>query len=124
MLPYERFLAWRACHQLALAVYALTRHFPVEERYGLTVQARRAAFSAAANIAEGSAKRGTREFRRYLDNSLGSLSELAYILRLAHDLGLVEADDWRRIDEKRDTAGKLVWGLYHAVHTHVKSAVN
>jgi four helix bundle protein len=98
VLPYERFEAWRFAHRLALDVYAVTRDFPPQERFGLTSQARRAAYSAAANIAEGSANRGRREFKRYLDISLGSLSELAYALRLAHDLGLLPEDPWRKIE--------------------------
>jgi four helix bundle protein len=52
--PYEKLLAWRECHQLALAVYRVTKRFPVDEQYGLTSQTRRAAFSAAVNIVEGS----------------------------------------------------------------------
>jgi len=58
MAPYERFAAWRECHALALEVYRATRVFPKDELYGLTSQARRAAFSAAANIVEGSPPRG------------------------------------------------------------------
>lgn len=115
MLPYERFEAWRAAYQLALEVYRATRSFPPEERFGLTSQARRAAYSAAANIAEGSAKRGSREFRRFLDISLGSLSEVAYALRLAHDLGLLSAQQWKELDEHRDRAGKLCWQLYRSL---------
>ena len=86
MMPYERFDAWQVCHKLVLEVYRSTKDFPGSERYGLRSQARRAAFSAAANIAEGSAKHGVREFRRYLDISIGSLSELAYALR---DTGMI-----------------------------------
>src|SRR5690242_16163219 len=65
MAPYERFAAWRECHALALEVYRATRLFPKDELYGLTSQARRAAFSAAANIVEGSAKRGSAESRPF-----------------------------------------------------------
>ncbi len=111
MLPYERFDAWRAAHELVLDVYRATNGFPPPEKYGLTIQARRAAFSVAANIAEGSAKRGPREFRRYLDISIGSLSELAYTMQLARDLGLLTNEDWSRIDEWRNKTGKLVSGL-------------
>jgi len=91
MMPYERFHAWQACHELAVAVYRTTATFPRHELYGLTSQARRAAFSAAANIAEGSAKRGAREFRRYLDISIGSLSELAYALQARRGLKFLTA---------------------------------
>ncbi|WP_420852064.1 four helix bundle protein [Pelotomaculum isophthalicicum] len=40
-------------HSFALAVYRLSRVFPKHETYGLSPQFRRAAFSIAANIAEG-----------------------------------------------------------------------
>ena len=54
-----------------MAVYQATDSFPKNELYGLTSQARRAAFSVVANIAEGSAKKGAREFRRYYHCTLG-----------------------------------------------------
>ena len=78
MLSHERFQAWKLTHELVLAVYHYTQACPVQERYGLTSQIRRAAASAAANIVEGAAKRGSREFRRYLDIALGSLAETSY----------------------------------------------
>jgi four helix bundle protein len=115
MRPYERFKAWRACHALALATYDAADTFPKTELFGLASQAKRAAYSAAANIAEGSAKRGNGEFRRYLDISLGSLSELSYALRLAHDRKFLSARDWGRLEALREAASKLTWGLYDAV---------
>ena len=83
---YQRLNAWRACHELLLAVYRASHSWPATETYGLTSQARRAAFSAAANIAEGCGKRGPAAFRRFLDISLGSLSELSYTLLVAREL--------------------------------------
>jgi four helix bundle protein len=74
-MPYERFEAWKVCDELAVEVYRVTRSFPKHEQYGLTSQARRAAFSAPVNIAEGSAKPGAAEFCRFLNISIGSLSE-------------------------------------------------
>jgi four helix bundle protein len=115
MMPYERFQAWRACDELVIAVYRVTGAFPRHELYGLSSQARRAAFSAAANIAEGSAKRGPAEFRRYLDISLGSLSELSYALRLSFKLGYLSESEWQALDAVRGSASRLTWRLYKAV---------
>jgi four helix bundle protein len=112
---YERLEAWQAAHHLVLVTYRVTRDFPREELYGLTSQARRAAFAVAANIAEGSAKKGPREFRRYLDIAVGSLSELAYIFLLVKDLDLIDSTKWKELDEARDRAGRLTWGLYRSV---------
>ncbi|HET7251241.1 MAG TPA: four helix bundle protein [Gemmatimonadales bacterium] len=115
MLPYERLTAWQVCYELTLEVYGSTSSFPKHELYGLTSQARRAAFSAAANIAEGSAKHGSREFRRFLDMAVGSLAELAFILRLARDLHYISNESWNRLDELRRRSGYLTWRLYRSV---------
>jgi four helix bundle protein len=113
--PYEKLLAWRECHQLALAVYAATGSFPADERYGLTSQMRRAAFSAAANIVEGSSRRTAREFRRFLDIALGSLTEVGYALRFVHEAGLLTAADWQPLNDQQNRARFLTWRLYQAI---------
>jgi four helix bundle protein len=101
---HEGLKAWAACHQLVLTVYRITSRWPNRERYGL--------ISAAANIAEGSAKRGNRKFCRFLDISLGSISELSYVLLLARDLEYLRTEEWGEIEALRDHAGRLTWGLY------------
>ncbi len=114
-MPYERFRAWRACHELAVCTYHVTQSFPKTELYGLTSQMRRAASSAAANIAEGAAKKGSREFRRYLDIARGSLSELTYFGLLARDLELLSREQWETFNKSCDSAGKLTMAFYKAV---------
>ena len=111
MLPFERLEAWKVCHQLVLAVYRASEEFPKHELYGLTSQSRRAAFSAAANLAEGSAKRGPAEFRRYADITVGSLAEVAYALMVARDLGMLSAEAWAGLDKLRGRAGFLTFRL-------------
>ena len=112
MKVFEKLLAWQACHKLVIAIHRITSTWPNEEKFGLTSQARRAAFSAAANIVEGTTKRGFRERRRFLDCSLGSLSELYYIIRLAHELEILSDEAAVELESLRDEAGKLTWGLY------------
>ena len=115
MIAYERFDAWRAAHHLALELYRATDTWPRSERFGLTVQVRRAALSVPTNIAEGAAKRGAREFRRFLDIALGSLAELSYLLRFSRDYALLTEESWLTLEAHRDRAGRLTWGLYNAV---------
>jgi four helix bundle protein len=115
MMPYERLQAWQVSHRLVQRIYQASHNWPKFELYGLTSQARRAAFSVPMNIAEGSAKRGSRELRRFLDISLGSLSELSYCIRLARDLGYLPVSEWKELDAERNVVGKLLWGLYDAV---------
>jgi four helix bundle protein len=115
MMAYEKFEAWKAAHQLALMVYEVTDRWPVQERYQLTSQIRRAALSIPTNISEGAAKRGRTEFRRYLDIARGSLSELTYLLHFSKDRGLVDQETMSRFDELRNLTGKLTWGLYSSL---------
>ena len=117
MPAHERFAAWKLCHQLTLDVYRATGEFPKHELYGLTSQMRRAAVSVGANLAEGASKRGSREFRRYLDISLGSLAELDYLFRCARDLGFLSAERWAGLQALRDYAGAVTWRLYRSLGT-------
>jgi four helix bundle protein len=112
VLPYERFEAWKVAHELALEIYRITDQWPASERYQLTSQVRRAALSVPTNIAEGAAKRGPREFRRYLDIARGSFAELSYLLRFSKDRGILDAETFLSLDKLRDQAGKVAWGLY------------
>src|SRR5213592_1950238 len=111
MAPYERFAAWRECHALALEVYRATRAFPKDELYGLTSQARRAAFSAAANIVEGASRKGKNEFRHFLDISLGSLAELEYALEVALALEYIKSDTYAAFDKQYRRARFFTWKL-------------
>ena len=114
-MPYERFEAWQVAHQLALEIYRVTDDWPKEERFGLTIQLRRAALSAPANIAEGAAKRGNREFRRFLDIALGSLSEVSYLLRFSRDRELLTSESWLELEILRNRSGQLTWRLYRSI---------
>jgi len=78
---------------LAKQVYALTRAFPDDERFGLTAQMRRAVVSVPSNIAEGQARHGRREFVHFLSHAEGSLAELDTQLTLAVELGYCRPSD-------------------------------
>lgn len=81
----------------------------------MIAQARRAAFSAAANIVEGSARRGPRQFRRFLDISIASLAELRYIIMIAKGLDWMDEPSTAKLEEQRDQATRLTWGLYKTI---------
>ena len=115
MRSYEDLKAWQLAHALVIAIYRATDSWPSTERYGLISQARRAAFSIAVNIVEGNARRGPRELRRFLDISIGSLTELRYILTLARDIGYVDRDGFATLEGQRDQVGRVLWGLYRSV---------
>lgn len=69
---------WQVAHQLVLTVYKATASFPVEERFGLTQQMRRASVSVPANIVEGFKRYGIQDKLRYYNIAEASLEELKY----------------------------------------------
>ena len=87
MKDFRTLKVWEKAHALTLAMYRSTADFPKQEMYALTSQIQRAAVSIPANIAEGCGKDSDAELKRYFLISMGSASELEYLLILANDLG-------------------------------------
>jgi four helix bundle protein len=72
--PHESLVAWQRADDLFISVHLLSKKkFPVDERFALTSQARRAAFSVAANIVEGRARKHDRERAQFLRTAWGRL---------------------------------------------------
>lgn len=89
---------WKICHELVILIYAITRHFPKEELYGLTNQMRRAAVSITSNIAEGFGRRSVAEKLQFYNTSRGSLAELHDQLIISKDVGYIPKDEFLRAE--------------------------
>jgi four helix bundle protein len=86
---YRDLEVWRDGIELAVHCYGITRQFPSEERYGLVAQARRAAVSVPANIAEGFGRDHLGDYLRHLSYARSSLMELETHLTVAQRLALI-----------------------------------
>ncbi len=87
---HRKLSAFTLADQFTVRVYAATRQFPIEERYGLRSQIRRAAVSAPTNIVEGCARESHRERDRYLEIAFGSTREVIYLIELTTRLEMLE----------------------------------
>lgn len=67
---------WQKSLELANEVDLLVKTFPIEERFSLASQIKRAGDSVVLNIAEGSTGRSNAEFKRFLILHLGQASRL------------------------------------------------
>ncbi len=98
MRDFRKLTVWQKAHDLALEVYRDTKGFPADERFGLTVQLRRAAVSIASNIAEGCGRGSDKDFARFLGIAAGSASEVDYQILLARDLGYLTKENYNRLN--------------------------
>src|SRR5947207_8383887 len=76
MFNFEKLDVWQKAIGFADLIYADTRSFPTDERFGLTTQLRRAAVSISSNIAEGSSGSSKIDFARFVEIAGGSVFEV------------------------------------------------
>jgi four helix bundle protein len=112
---YQDLEVWQRGMELAEQTYLLTQSFPREELFGLTSQMRRAAASVPANIAEGWARRGTREFLQFLHIASGSLRELETYLLLAQPVQLATPQEIQPILELLQVLSKQMVSLQRSL---------
>ena len=103
--------AWKVSMMLAKLVFQETKSFPKNEQFGMTSQMRRAAVSVPANIAEGSARKGDKEFIQFLHIALGSLAELETLTILAADFEYSSDKQKDSLLEQITISSKLVYGM-------------
>ena len=84
---------WIRSIALVSEIYKVTKKFPDDEKYGLSIQIRRAAVSIPSNIAEGSARKSNKELANFLNISMGSLSELDTQLIISKNLNYLSDID-------------------------------
>ena len=87
---YHNLIVWQKALEFCPMVYSLVKKFPVEERFALSDQVRRAVVSIASNIAEGCGRASNRDYAHFLSIARGSLYETMTQLEVAEKLGYVD----------------------------------
>lgn len=87
---FREFEIWQQGIKIVKAVYQLSDYLPEREKYGLRNQICRSAVSIPSNIAEGCARGGEKDFKRFLEIAKGSAFELETQLIIIQHLELVE----------------------------------
>ncbi|MCR6643652.1 MAG: four helix bundle protein [Terricaulis sp.] len=104
-------IAWQRAMDLVVRVYDLASQWPKDEIYGLSAQAKRAAVSVPANIAEGYGRAGRASYVHFLKIAHGSLKELETHLDVAFRVGHMSGDALEAVLGDTETVGKLINGL-------------
>ena len=108
-------IAWQKAMTLVESVYRLSADMPLEERFGLVAQMRRAAISIPSNIAEGEGRRTPGENLNQLSIAHGSIRELETQLMLAERLGMLARQAVASGLAQAGEVGRLVTGLAKSV---------
>lgn len=92
MQNYKELEIWKASRKFCTPINKITVKFPEEEKFGLVSQLRRAVVSIPSNTAEGSA-RSDKDFKRFLEFSLGSCRGVDTQLLVSLDLGFLSEEE-------------------------------
>lgn len=111
MIVTEELEVFKLAHQSALRIYERTSKFPSHEMYGLVSQLRRAASSVGANLVEGGARTGRKEYRQFVGVARASAAEVRYHLLLAKDLGYISEVEHSEFSQAYVRVGKMLAGL-------------
>jgi four helix bundle protein len=111
MFNFEKLDLWQKAIVFADSIYSETRHFPAEERFGLTNQMRRAGVSISSNIAEGSSRMSQTDFARFIEIATGSVFEVTSQAFIAKKQGLLSEEKFRAIYRGAEELSRMLSGL-------------
>jgi four helix bundle protein len=114
---HKKLKVWQESIELVLQLYRHLDGFPKDERFGLVAQLQRAAVSIPSNIAEGAARRNTKEYLQFLFIARGSLSEVDTQLDIAFKLGYLNNSSYERLSEKLTGISKMLNGLINSLES-------
>lgn len=106
---------WQQSMTLVEEIYALSKLFPADERFGLTSQLRRAAVSIPSNIAEGARRKKRKVNLNHLDIALGSQGEVDVQVEIAVRLGYCKHADAGLVQQRIDRVGRMLNGLIESL---------
>ena len=112
---FHGIVAWQKAHAFVMLVYEITQQFPIEEKFGLTSQFRRAAISIEANIAEGYKKIGRADKLRFLNIAQGSVEECRDYIILSRDLKYIQAEQFCNLRDYIEETSKLLNGYCNGI---------
>lgn len=115
MKDFRQLVVWQKVHVVTLNIYRHTAQFPKTELYGLVSQMRRCSSSIGANIAEGCGRSNNGDFQRFLQNAMGSASELEYHLLLSRDLDYLPQEQYLELNKQLAEVKRMLVALTRKV---------
>jgi len=103
---------YKVAYKLAMEIFGISKAFPLEEKYSLTDQIRRASRSVCANIGEGYRKRKyPKLFTLKMTEADGECSETLIWLDFSKDCNYISSDKYNALVEEYKHVGKMLGGM-------------
>jgi four helix bundle protein len=110
-LNHQKLQIYSVSRQFVLECYKLTKMLPIDEKFGMIAQIRRAALSVHLNVAEGASRKSETERKRYYEIARGSVIEIDAALDVANDIEYLKTINLEKLGEAMITCFKLLTGL-------------
>jgi four helix bundle protein len=111
MKNYKELMVWQRSFAVANQVLRLSLLYPSEHKFGLAAQICRAAVSVPSNIAEGHARKSTKEYARFLSIALGSLAELETQILISQTQNFIQQSDAESLLQETEEIGKMIQSI-------------
>ncbi|MBK3515720.1 four helix bundle protein [Carboxylicivirga marina] len=114
---FERLTAWQLSRVFVKKIYQLTSNFPIEEKYGLVSQLRRASISISSNLAEGSSRLSAVDQKRFYQYSYSSLMEVINQIIISSDMNFISDEELVELRKDGNELSKVINGLVKSLIT-------
>jgi four helix bundle protein len=121
---YKELRVYQAAIDAAMQIFEITKRFPLEERFSMVDQMRRASRSVCSNIGEAWRKRRyPAHFASKLSDSEGEAEETRVWLELAFRCGYISREEMDKLDSTYDgILAQLVHMIDHTEHWTIRTA--
>ncbi len=106
---------WKLAVNNSKEIYKSLKLFPVDEKYGLIDQIKRASISIPTNIAEGCGRESAKEFLHFLSIAYGSSAEIDSLIYTSYELGFIDEKLYNKIINNNQTIQKMISSLKNAI---------
>ena len=115
MHNYRELKIWQRSMDFVVKIYELTAGFPKEEKYGLTSQLRSCAVSVPSNISEGAGRATNKQFRYFLEISMGSCNEAQTQIELGFRFGYISKEIYEKLVDEALQIYKMILAFYNSL---------
>lgn len=105
---YQELIVWKLAHELCTDIYRLVRSFPAHERFALSSELRRAAYSVPMNLVAGNSEPSAKQKLESIRRAENGINELDYQLMLSVDLGYIDPEEMKKMQSLLRRVGFLL----------------